>query len=79
MVIYLISGPEKVLISSCSSESLRITWNKKLMFGLQDYVPLVPHSSVESSIRTQSCGPRMRLNASWRKQKDKNELSSCWI
>ena len=47
-VIYLISGPEKVLISSCSSESLRITWNKKLKFGLQDYVPPVSHSSVES-------------------------------
>ena len=54
MVIYLISGPEKVLISSCSSESFRITWNKKLKFGLQDYVPPVPHASVESSIRTQS-------------------------
>lgn len=28
MVIYLIRGPEKLLISSCASESVRITWNK---------------------------------------------------
>lgn len=28
MVIYLIRGPEKVLISSCAAESVRITWNK---------------------------------------------------
>ena len=71
MVIYLIRGPEKVLIFSCSSESLRITWNKKIKFGLQDYVPPVPHCSVKSNIRTQSRDPRMWLSASWRKQRTK--------
>lgn len=70
--LYLIKGPEKLLISSCSSESLRITCNKTIRFYFKTVSTLGPfQSSLVSDPRAVGLGCGSRPCGESRKEKVK--------